>query len=191
MEHADVMVMLMGTLTDRVLQTADLYHENVASRVWIVEAGMGPYSILEERGVHIMSNNEIVRDILIQLGIPGDSIVLLPGGATSTRMEAEIVRDYLSTQKEIETLLLVTSAEHTRRAYKIFDAAFGPIRKINERPMDVYCSSNIYSDFNAKKWWKNRDDIQSVVMESLKSMNFFLFEKRQLRKEKAPHQSAS
>ena len=182
-EHADVMVLLTGTLTDRVLQTADLYHEGVASRVWIVEAGRGADSILKQRGVYLKSYSQQNRDVLIQLGIPADRIELLPGGATSTRMEALIIRDHLQTQKGIETLLLVTSSEHTRRAHKIFEAAFHPLRKSSGRAPVVSCSPSKYTNFHAEKWWRSRDDIQDLVNEYLKLLNFALFEKRELKKE--------
>ena len=185
-EHADVMVMLTGTLADRVLQTADLYNQNIAPRILIVEAGMGPDSILEERGVHITSISMQVRDVLIQLGIPADSIVFLPGGATSTRMEAEIVRDYLRDPEIsiIHSLLLVSSAHHTRRAYKLFRAAMHPIRGSREEAILVSCSPSTYTDFHAEHWWRSSNDIQKVVKEYLKLINFYLFEKRELRKEK-------
>ena len=150
-EHADVMLMLMGSIADRVLQTADLYNEGVAGRVWIVEAGMGADKALEERGVHILSNTTQTKNALISLGIPADSIVILPGDATSTRMEAQIVRDYLRTQTGINTLLLVSSSDHTRRAFKLFKAAFSPM----EDPPALYCSPSSYSKFNAEKWWRS------------------------------------
>ena len=92
-EHADVMVLLVGSLSDRVLQTADLYHEKVASRVWIVRAGTGPDSLMVDRGVQIVSSSMLAHNALTDLGVPAESIVLLPGGANSTSMEAEIVRD--------------------------------------------------------------------------------------------------
>ena len=177
-EHADVMVMLMGSIADRVLQTADLYKEGVADKVLIVEAGMGADKALEERGVQLISNSTQARTALISLGIPAHSIVVLPGDATSTRMESQIVRDYLRTQTGIDTLLLVSSSDHTRRASKIFKAGFSSL----EEPPALYCSSNSYTKFNAEKWWRDRDDIQNVVMEYLKMVNFVLFERRELRK---------
>ena len=179
--HADAMILLMGSISDRVLQTADLYHENVAGKVWIVEEGMGAYRILEERGVQIISNTTQVLDALITLGIPADSIVILPGDASSTRMEAEITRDYLVTRSGIDTLLLVSSADHTRRAFKIFEAAFSPF----EEPVALYCSPSSYTDFNAEKWWRRRNDIQDVIMEYIKLANFVLFERRELKKVKS------
>ncbi len=177
-EHADAMLMLMGTISDRVLQIADLYHGNMAGEVWIVEVGTGAMRTLEERGARILSNTEQVHSALISLGIPADSIVVLPGGATSTRMEAEIVRDYLATRTDTDTLLVVSSSHHTRRAYQIFRAAF----KGAGQQVVVRCSPSPYTTFNAQRWWRSRDDIQDVVLEYMKLVNFMLFEKRELRK---------
>ena len=43
-QQADAMIMLMGGISDRVLQIADLYQQNVAGEVWIVEEGSGAKS---------------------------------------------------------------------------------------------------------------------------------------------------
>ena len=206
-QHADAMIMLMGGISDRVLQISDLYQQNVAGEVWIVEEGSGAKSMLEERGVYIISTTQQVYGALRDLGIAEDSIVILPGGATSTQMEAEITRDYLATRAGIhhaasslsgidqasgglsgidqasggltgiDTLLVVSSASHTRRAHQIFSAAV----KTLDRPVHICCSPSPYTDFNAQKWWKNRDDIQDVFFEYVKMANFLLFEKRNLK----------
>jgi len=176
--HADVMVLLTGSISDRVLQTADLFSEGVADRVWIVEEAMGANRILEERGVVLISNSTQVKNALISLGIPADNIEILPGDANSTRMEAEIVRSYLRTRSGLDKLLLVTSADHTRRANKIFKAAF----KNMEEPPELYSSASKYTSFHPEKWWRDKEDIQDVVREYMKLLNFALFEKRELRK---------
>ncbi len=176
-KHADVMVMLTGSISDRVLQTADLYNEGVATRLWIVEEGMGASRALEARGVRLISNTTQVKSAMITLGIPADSIRIVPGDAASTRMEAEIVRSYLRTQTGIDTLLLVTSAAHTRRAFKIFKAAFSPL----DEPPVVCCSPSTYTDFHPEKWWRSKEDIQEVVNEYMKLTNFVFFERRELR----------
>ena len=175
--HADVMVMLTGSISDRVLQTVDLYSEGVATRVWIVEEGMGANRALEARGVKLISNSTQVKNAMITLGIPSDSIRIVPGDAASTRMEAEIVRSYLRTQTGMDTLLLVTSSEHTRRAYKIFKAAF----KNREDLPVVYCSASKYTNFHPEKWWRSKEDIQEVVNEYMKLTNFVFFERGELR----------
>lgn len=175
--HADVMVMLTGSISDRVLQTSDLYSEGVASKVWIVEEAMGASRALEARGVKLISNSTQVKNAMITLGIPADNIRILPGDAASTRMEAEIVRSYLHSQTGMDTLLIVTSAEHTRRAYKIFTAAF---KNLEEAPV-VYCSPSKYTNFHAEKWWRSKEDIQEVVKEYMKLTNFVFFERGELR----------
>jgi uncharacterized SAM-binding protein YcdF (DUF218 family) len=177
-KHADVMVMLTGRITDRVLQIDDLYKAQVAGKVWIVQEAMGASSELEKRGVKVLSESMQVRNILLNMGIPADSVLILPGDAASTQMEAESVRDFLQTQSGINALLLVTSSSHTRRAYNIFKAALKPM----ENAPELYCSPSSYTGFNAEKWWRSKEDIQFVVTEYLKLANFFLFEKRKLRK---------
>ena len=177
-QQVDAMVMLMGSIADRVLQTADLYSQDVAGKVVIVEEGMEAYRALEKRGVQIISNTSRVLHALVALGIPADSIMILPGGATSTAMEAVIICDYLATAPGIESVLIVSTAPHTRRASMILSAAFRNL----ENPVSVYCSPSRYTDFNAEKWWRNKEDIQKVLMEYMKMADFIFFEKRRLKR---------
>lgn len=176
--HADAMVMLTGSIPDRVLRVADLYEKGVAGQVWLAEVGAGPNKALEDRGVQFISNSTQICNALMKLGIPADSLVLIPGHATSTRMEAEMVREYLQDRTGMDTLLLVTSSQHSRRAYRIFKASF----HVLEEPPVLLTSSNDYTGFNPEYWWRSRDDIERVTMEYLKMAYFDLFERRQLRK---------
>ncbi len=121
--HADAMVLLMGSITDRVLQAADVYNAGLADKLIIVEESRGPHKILLQRGATLVSNTDQTRNAAVALGIPADRITLLPGDARSTLTEAMIIRDYLAMDFSIDTLLLVTSAPHSRRASMIFRAA--------------------------------------------------------------------
>ena len=177
--HADAMVLLMGSFPERVLQAADLYHESKAGRLIIVKESMGGYLRLEERGVSIISTTDQARDAAVRLGIPADSITVLPGDARSTLTEAVVVRDYLSEKPETDTLILVSSPAHMRRASMIFRAAF----RDSETPLVIGCSPSAYTSFRAEKWWKNKEDIQVVLSEYLKITSFVLFEKRVLKKD--------
>lgn len=177
-EQADALVLLMGSIPDRVLQTADFYNEGMAGKVILVEESMGPAEALTATGFKLVRTTEQVVDALVYLGVPRESIILLPGEATSTQMEAETVRDYLkSRQTGIESLILVSSSHHMRRGTMIFKAAVKPLQTY----VDVYSGPSTYSDFNASFWWKSREDIQDVVLEYLKIFNFILFEKRKLK----------
>ena len=174
--HADAMVILMGSIADRVLQAEDVYKTKMADKVMIVEESMGAYKILDEKGVQIISNTKQVHNALVTLGIPASIITILPGDAVSTQMEATIVRDYCNKREDIDTLLLVSSSPHTRRASIIFNSAF---RK-KEIPVTILCSPSIYTSYDTKKWWKHKEDIQQVLLEYLKIANFILFDKRTL-----------
>ena len=175
-KHADAMVILMGNIPDRVLQAADLYNRGFAGRVIIVEESMGAFKKLEERGAHIISNTTQARNAAVSLGIPADSIRILPGYARSTQQEATIIREYLKTQPGIDTITLVTSADHTRRASMIFERAFSS-QGMN---IIVQSSPSKYSSYTGIGWWKNKEGIQTVLMEYIKMFNFLLFEKRTL-----------
>ena len=78
----------------------------------------------------------------------------------------------------MDTLLLVSSSAHTRRACMIFKAALDPL---DHTPV-IYCSPSQYTSFNAEKWWKSKNDIQRLVNENLKLINLALFERRALRR---------
>lgn len=174
--HADAMVILMGSIADRVLQAEYVYMEGMTDEIIIVEESMGAYKALNNKGVQITSTTKQVHDALVTLGIPADSIIILPGDAVSTKMEAMIVRDYCTGRSDIDTLLLVSSAHHTRRASIIFRYTF---RK-SELPVTILSSPSQYTGFNPDKWWKNKEDIQKVSREYLKIATFLLFEKREL-----------
>jgi uncharacterized SAM-binding protein YcdF (DUF218 family) len=158
------------------LQAADLYKEGVTGKVLIVEENMGPYQALEARGAHIISNTIQARNAAISLGIPAASITILPGDAQSTQQEALIVREYLSKTPVIHTLLLVTSAEHTRRASIIFTKAFSK----SGLQVKVYSSPSKYTYFRATGWWKHKEEIQAVLGEYVKLLNFWLLDRRKL-----------
>ncbi len=176
--HADAIVLLMGSFPERVLEAVDLYHEGKSARLLIVYESMGPYQVLESRGADIMRTTEQARDAAIDLGVPADSITMLPGEARSTLDEAVVIREYIRDKPDIDTLLLVSSPAHMRRSYMIFRKILGNSGK----PIYVGTSPSTYSSFNPDKWWKRKEDIQSVVSEMVKILSFLTIERREDRK---------
>ena len=175
--HADAMVVLMGSISDRILQAADVYHLRLAGKMILVEESMGSYEALDARGVTIISNTTQAYDAAVTLGVPADSIIILPGDARSTIEEVLIVRNYISETSSMDTLLIVTSSAHTRRAFVIFKNAF---RKAH-MPVSVFCSPNKYSGFQPKGWWLNKEDAQLVLSEYMKLVHFWVYDKRKLK----------
>jgi len=175
--HGDAMVLLMGGISDRVLQAVDLYNEGKASRMIIVEESMGVYKKLEKRGVRIVSNTAQVVNAAVALGVPIDSINILQGDAESTMTEAMVVRDYLINDDKTDTIIIVTSPTHSRRASMIFTTAF---RK-KEMPVYVVSMPSKYSSFDSDYWWRRKEDIQKVLSEYVKIGSFILAEKKWLK----------
>lgn len=171
--HADAMVLLMGNISDRVLQAADLYSKDAADRLIIVRESMGPYRTLQSRGATIVTSTQQVHDAALALGFPAEIITLLPGDARSTLDEAIAVRDYLADNQGTDTLLLVSSAHHMRRASMIFRAVLiYPDRKVH-----VKCNPSVYTTFDARHWWKDKEDIQDVLSELVKIVAFHTIER--------------
>ena len=178
--HADALVLLMGNFTDRVLKTADLYRSGIADRVIIAEESMGGYKGLTDRGVKIISHTSQAVRSLVALGVPADSITILPGDARSTLDEAVIVRDYIGTNPGLDTLILVSSPYHLRRSSVIFGKAF------KEAGLTVFTGtsgSGTYTGFDADRWWRSKEDIQHVLTEVIKIGSFVTVEGRRLKRE--------
>ncbi|OQA17294.1 MAG: hypothetical protein BWY61_02142 [Firmicutes bacterium ADurb.Bin354] len=175
--HADAIVVLMGSFPERVLQAVDLYHEGKAGHLLIVYESMGPYQVLKLRGADIIRTTEQVRDAAIDLGVPADRITMLPGEARSTLDEAVAVREYIRGSHDIDTLLLVSSPTHMRRAYMIFRK----VLRSSEKPVFVGTCPSSYSSFSPDKWWRQKEDVQSVVSEMVKILSFLSIERREYR----------
>ena len=174
--NADAIVILTGSIADRVLQAADIYKSGYAGKILIVNESMGAYKELEKRGFSVISKTSQTKDALVFFNVPRDSIIILPGDAESTMSEVMIIRNYISLNNNIDTILLITSSPHTRRASMIFNKAFSEM----ETPVTVLSIPSVYNKFNADKWWRCKEDIQIVFLEYMKLMNFLLFEKNKL-----------
>ncbi|HPY67328.1 MAG TPA: YdcF family protein [Bacteroidales bacterium] len=172
--HADAMVLLMGPFPERVLQAADLYNQGVADGMIIVYESMGPYQLLEARGAAVVRTTEQARDAAMALGMPDSCITMLPGDARSTLDEALAVRDYISGKPGLDTLILVSSPAHMGRSYIIFRTV------LHEAGINacIGTSPSKYSSFRADRWWRQKEDIQSVLSEWMKIVSFVIYERR-------------
>lgn len=175
-EKSDVILILMGSISDRVLYAADLYQKGYAPKIIMVEESMGAYKLLEERGVRIISNSAQCKNALSGLGVPSDAITIIPGDAVSTQQEAFYIREYLKTHPEIRSLLLVTSKDHSRRSSMIFRKA---LKRSSLKTSLIICPSP-YTDYSGTYWWMHKEEIQTVLEEYLKMANFLLIEQFRL-----------
>jgi uncharacterized SAM-binding protein YcdF (DUF218 family) len=170
---SDIIVVLMGSTYDRILQAADLYHEGYANQIILVDSYVEARELAEKRDVQIYGNALISKMAAIDLGIPEKDIATLEGYARSTQDEAEIIMDYLEKNMEIKSINLVTSKYHSARARMIFEKA---VRSFDRSIIEIYTTPNKYDSFDTDQWWKDRESFKKVILEYLKLINIYLRE---------------
>jgi uncharacterized SAM-binding protein YcdF (DUF218 family) len=169
-QPSDIIVLLMGSGPDRMLGAVDLYTQGYAGEILMVRNMVRGYDLVVSQGVKIPHDTDIAREVAVQLGVPVEKITVLPGDALSTQDEAIAVREYLKNEPDIDSLIIVTSKSHSGRAKKIFVKAMSSI----DREIKILSCPTEYDDFNADRWWKDREDLKRGALEYLKLMHFYV-----------------
>jgi uncharacterized SAM-binding protein YcdF (DUF218 family) len=175
-QQSDIIIVLMGSGPDRMLGAVDLYHAGYADEIVMVRNMVRGYDLVVSQGVKIPHDTDIAGEVAVQLGIPEEKITVLPGDALSTQDEAIAVREYLKSEHDIDSIIIVTSKSHSGRAKKIFVKAMSSL----DREIKVLSCPTKYDDFYAEKWWKNREDLKRGALEYLKLFHFYLREQFEL-----------
>ena len=168
---ADALIILMGNIPDRTLEAFDLYKQGYARKIIIVMANRYGIDYFRKKGIPLDGQTTITKKALEGLGVSSDDIIILPGDAKSTQEEAEALKKYVALHKQVDTVLLVSSSYHTRRAKLIFN---NEMKRSGEKVTIVSCPSK-YTGFNDKQWWKDRESSKIVFFEYLKIFNVLLF----------------
>lgn len=171
-QPSDIIVLLMGSGPDRMLGAVDLYHAEYADEILMVRNMVRGYDLVVSQGVKIPHDTDIAKEVAVQLGVPEEKITVLPGDALSTQDEAIAVREYLKSEPDLDSLIIVTSKSHSGRAKKIFVKTMSSI----DREIKVLSCPTEYDDFNADRWWKDREDLKRGALEYLKLFHFYIKE---------------
>jgi len=169
-QQSDIMVVLMGSGPDRMLGAVDLYKQGYAGHIVMGRNMVRGYDLVVGQGVKIPHDTDIAKDVAVQLGVPKEKITVLPGGPLSTQDEAIQVREYLKSERDIDSLIIVTSKSHSGRSKKIFVKAM----KSLDREIRVISCPTKYDDFNTERWWQSREDLKRGALEYLKLMHFYV-----------------
>jgi hypothetical protein len=87
-----MIVLLMGSGPDRMLQAVDLYNEGYSGEIIMVRNMVRGYDMVAIMGVEIPLDTEIMKVVVAQLGVDADDIKIIPGDALSAQDEAISVR---------------------------------------------------------------------------------------------------
>lgn len=167
--HADAIVIMAGSIPDRVLEAADLYHAGIAPRVVVTRERLrrGEWR-LRERGVRLPESAEHTQAALVALGVPAAAVVVLPRRTRSTDSEARTIARWACARTR--SLVVVTSRYHSRRARLILRQALGDAVALAMRPAR-------HDPFQPARWWRDRRDAKAVLSEYEKLAHYWLRER--------------
>lgn len=114
-EKSDAICILLGEFRVRPMRASELFLRGFGAEVLIVD--------FPEDMVFGNLESQLAQVIMLKTGIPPEKLVRLRGRVTSTAEEARFYRDYAE-KKHLKSLLVVTSAFHTRRSRWIFERVF-------------------------------------------------------------------
>lgn len=169
LERADAIVLLSGSssLKERALRVSQLYAEGKAPLIILTNDGhRGSWSNAEQRNPFYY---EATIMELVRLGVPKEKIEVLMQTVSSTYEEAMLLRGHLQ-KKPVSSILIVTSAYHSRRALWTFNR--------------VFAGSNVLVGLESAPpgrqtppawiWWLRAHGWQSVAGEYVKLINYWL-----------------
>jgi uncharacterized SAM-binding protein YcdF (DUF218 family) len=123
LEKADAIVVLGGASSyrERAREAAKLLLEGRSQRILITNDNTpGPWSNVEQRNLFF---NERSLQVIQNAGVPPDKVELLMQPVGSTYEEAVIAKQY-AVERGLHSVLVVTSAYHSRRALWTFARVF-------------------------------------------------------------------
>ena len=115
LNRADMIVVLSGSAVykERTERAAEYYRQGLSDRILLTNDNLrGEWSSAEQRNPFFY---ERARENLLRLGVPAERIHVLYRPVNGTHDEAEALKEYAVTNK-LRSLLVVTSAYHSRRA---------------------------------------------------------------------------
>lgn len=152
LERTDVIVVISGGDTDaRINEGVAMYMDGFSDR--IVFSGAAAEGEV--------SNASAMKNIAIRKGVPAKDI-LLEEESTTTKENAVDVAKIIKTEK-FQSMILVTSPYHQRRAYEAFRDALGKDFKIiNHSAKD--------SQWRKADWWSNEQARFLTIGEIMKNL---------------------
>ena len=170
LEKADVIVVLGGSsvFIERTQEAAQLYKNGIAPKIVLTNDGTSAgWSKREQRNPPY---NELAEQSLIGQGVPIEAIEILPEQVNGTDDEAELLQKK-AMENGWKSILIVTSAYHTRRALWTFEKVFANDNVkigIKSAPTGQQTPSPFY-------WWLTARGWQMVAGEYVKSLYYWVY----------------
>lgn len=156
---ADAILVLGGNSLERDLEAATLLEEGYGPTVVITQLPEEPVrGRLRARGLNVSSPVDVRLAYLKALGVPRTDVTVLTRVVRSTHDEAVLAADWAES-RQLQRLIVVTSALHTGRTRYVFDRAF------RDLDTEILIRPTRESTFHPATWWHTRADLRDGVIE--------------------------
>ena len=172
LESADAIVVLGGshTYVERTQKAAEIYNRGVAPKIYLTDDGeQSGWSQTEQRNPPFV---ELARKSLISQGVPAENIEILEPRVSGTIDEARILSEKAKSV-QLNSLLIVTSAYHTRRAFGTFQKVFD--EKNQTTQLGITSPPTGEQTPPPYRWWLSRFGWQFVAGEYVKSIAYWVY----------------
>lgn len=167
--RADAIVVLSGSFPDRIMEAVTLYKDGFAPKIVLCREPENPALDKLKEIVHVPRGSELNREVAERLGVPSSAIEVVDRSAPSTFSEAKQLLRH-AREHGYDSILLVTSKYHTKRAAWIYRYLAGDSVRIISRPAreDTY---------DPDAWWHNRSATRRVLVEFQKLLVFLFVDR--------------
>lgn len=153
---SDALVLLLGGFDHRPEKVAELYRQGLAPRILMARSP-------KPKTVFGTNETEEAERVLIKAGIPREAILVLPQIGTSTREEAQYVREYAKAHP-MRRITVVTTAFHTARARWIFQ------KTLDGMGIDVRMAATRHPVYDETDWYTRDEGLLTYFNETIKTL---------------------
>ena len=172
LERADIIWVLGGSSTyiERTHEAAQAYKKGMAAKIFLVNDGVfSGWNQAEQRNIPIY---ELSKRELIAQGVPDESIEILPKSVEGTKDEADLFVE-TAQKRNLKSVLLVTSAYHSRRTLWTFQK----VGLENNSNIEIGLQSPPTGEQTPSPyfWWLSRRGWMLVGEEIMKNLVYWLY----------------
>lgn len=161
--HVDEVFVLGGSAVDRGEEAARLYKQGISSR--FATTGSQVPGDLSTLGIDL-TESDMTKLVMVHHGVPDTMITSFKQG-TSTREEAEALLS-VALQDHADTVMVVSSAFHLRRARFVFKDRFA------QAGITVLFHGANDLAFDKDNWWRDESGLMMVYNEYVKLVYYHL-----------------
>lgn len=162
---SDIIYVLGGDYLNRVPRAVELYRKGWAPRIVIPRENMPERAQDSNKGPEHFTT--VSLRMLTAAGVPPESVEewVIGAGVSSTAEEAKALRLYLETHSRVQSVIIVTSNYHTRRAGYT-------ARRMSPGGARIFMDGVPPAGWDLDSWWKDPVGYATVRSEYLKLLYY-------------------